>query len=121
MHKYICIYIKAVSSENFIQVDQYGHTQKCPPKQKFNVIYIYIYVFMCYICRGRGEYISTNIYAYISRLYPVRISYRLTGMSTPTYVPKKQKVKLLTLACLFLKRKLNYSNNNKNGKIIFSF
>ena len=76
---------------------------------------------MCYICRGRGEYISTNIYAYISRLYPVRISYRLTGMSTPKYVPKKQKVKLLTLASLFLKRKLNYSDNNKNGKIIFSF
>ena len=45
-------------------------------------------------------------------------------------VPKKQKFKLLTLACLFLKRKfnethkdfsINYPYNNKCGKTIFSF
>ena len=62
--------------------------------------------------------------------YPERISYRLTGMGAEKNVPQKQKVKLLTLACLFLKRKfnespkdfsINYPYSNKCGKMIFSF
>ena len=49
------------------------------------------------------------------------ISYRSTGMGAQANVPKTQKVKLVTLACLFVKRKLNYPYNNKSGKTIFSF
>ena len=41
-------------------------------------------------------------------------------------VPKKQKVKLLKLTCLYIKRKFNgthkdFSINKKCGKTIFSF
>ena len=48
----------------------------------------------------------------------------------PKNVPKKQKVKLLRLTCLFVKRKfnktqtdfnINYPYNSKYGKTIFSF
>ena len=62
--------------------------------------------------------------------YPVRISYRLIGMGAQKNVPKKQKDKLLTLTCLFIKRKFKethkdfsiiYPYNNKYGKTIFSF
>ena len=66
----------------------------------------------------------------ISGPYPERISYRLTGMGAQTNVPKKQKVKFLTLTSLFVKRKFNethkdfsisYPYNNNRGKAIFSF
>ena len=65
---------------------------------------------------------------YYSRSYPKQISYQLTRC--PKYVPKKQKVKLLTLTCLFVKRKfnethkdfsINYSYNNKSENTIFNF
>ena len=41
--------------------------------------------------------------------HPERILYRLTGMGAQENVPKKQKVKSLTLACLFLQSKFNES------------
>ena len=62
--------------------------------------------------------------------YPERISYHLTGMGAQKYVPKKHKVKLLILTCLFVERKfnethkgfsINYPYNNKCGKAIFNF
>ena len=58
-----------------------------------------------------------------------RASFRLTGMGAKKNVPKNQKVKLLKLTCLFVKRKFNethkdfsidYPYNNKCGKRIFS-
>ena len=62
--------------------------------------------------------------------YPERISYRLTGMGLKKMSPKNKKLKLLTLTCLFVKRKfnetdkdfiINYSYSNKCGKIKFQF
>ena len=62
--------------------------------------------------------------------YPEQISYWLTSMGAQKNVPKKQKVKLLTLTCLFIKRKfkethkdfsINNLYNSKCGKTIFSF
>ena len=62
--------------------------------------------------------------------YPEGISHRLTGMGAQKNAPKKQKAKLLTLTCLFIKRKfketykdfiINYPYKNKCGKTIFSF
>ena len=59
-----------------------------------------------------------------------RVSYQLTGLDPQKNFPKKQKVKLLTLTCFFLKSKfnespkdfsINYSLNNKCGTSIFSF
>ena len=56
--------------------------------------------------------------------------YWLAGMGTQKNVPKKQKVKLLTVTCLFVKRKfnethkdfsINYPYNNKFRIMIFSF
>ena len=41
------------------------------------------------------------------KIYSERISYRLTGMGAQKNIPKKQKVRLLKLTCLFLKRKFN--------------
>ena len=66
----------------------------------------------------------------LSGPYPEQISYRLTGMGALSNFPQKQKVKLLTLICLFVKVKfkethkdfsINYPYNNKCGKTIFSF
>ena len=39
--------------------------------------------------------------------YPEQISYLLTSVGTQQNFPEKQKVKLLTLICLFVKRKFN--------------
>ena len=67
----------------------------------------------------------------LTGLYPEQISYWFTSMGTQKNVPKKQKVKLLILPFLFLKRKFNESpkdfstnylyNNKCGGKMIFSF
>ena len=43
----------------------------------------------------------------LAGLYPEQVSYRLTGMGAQKNVPKKQKVYLLKLTCLFVKRKFN--------------
>ena len=68
--------------------------------------------------------------SYVAGPYPEQISCQSTGMGTQKNIPKKQKLKLLTLTCLFVKRKfdethkdfsINYPYNNKCGKKIFSF
>ena len=62
--------------------------------------------------------------------YPEQISYQLTNMGIQKNVPKKQKVKFLSLTCLFTKREfngthkdfsINYTSSKKHGKTIFSF
>ena len=99
IYMYIC--------ENFIQVDQYGHPQKCSQKQKVNDIYIYIYMYIyiylyIYICRRRDEYVCTNIFVYISRLYPVRILFRLTSMGTPKNVPQNKNLMLYIYIYIYI-------------------
>ena len=91
---------------------------------------------MCFACKTLWRKSEIHIFEKIdidnafSGLYPEQISYWLTSMSVQKNVPKKQKVKLLTLTCLFVKRKfkethkdfsINYPYNNKCGKTIFSF
>ena len=68
--------------------------------------------------------------SYAKAWYPEQILYWLTSMGTQKNVPKKQKVKLLVLTCLFVKSKfnkshkyfsINYPYNKKCGKMILSF
>ena len=64
-------------------------------------MYIYIYVYI-YICRRRDEYVCTNIFVYISRLYPVRILFRLTSMGTPKNDPQNKNLMLYIYIYIYI-------------------
>ena len=55
----------------------------------------------------KSKTVASDLSILLPGPYLEQISYRLTGMGAQKNAPKKQKVKLLGLTCLFIKRKFN--------------
>ena len=91
-----CAYNSSRSNNKWLIPNQYWSSLK-NNSEHFNFWFIFI---------------SQTVLTSFSRAISRANSYRLTGMGTQKNVLKKQKVQLLILTCLFVKRKFNKTHKD---------